>query len=107
MTRREVMIHIHAEHSGLTLGGMPLFLDGAANGSDGFEELEDAENEQHFRELLSTTEAEPEISEMLVEGRLITTTRRARNRMLSNFATLRVRRLISRYLACAAMAIGF
>ena len=76
MTRREVMIHIHAEHSGLTLGGMPLFLDGAANGSDSFEELEEAENEQHFRELLSTTEAEPEISEMLVEGRLITTTRR-------------------------------
>ena len=73
MTRREVMIHIRSVRAGLMIGGMPMPFNG---GEETFDELEEEETEQHFEELLSTAEAEPEVSEMLVEGRLITTTRR-------------------------------
>ena len=83
MTRRNVMIHFRSERSGLSMDGMPVFFEGSEPAmppvsEDVDEELDNEadEIESHLRDLLSKKEDEPEISEMLVEGRLVTTSRR-------------------------------
>lgn len=69
--------------SGLSKNGMPLFFEGDAGDPYEDEELdgEDVEEEapranSHFEDLFSSAEDEPEVTEMLVEGRLVTTTHR-------------------------------
>lgn len=77
MTRREVMVLIHSEHAGLSMNGLPVFLEGSAeDGFDVDDGMDEAENEAYFQNLLTKTENEPEVSEILAEGRLITTSRR-------------------------------
>ena len=83
MTRRNVMISFHSERSGLSMDGLPVFFEGGdplpmqdSDDDSADDSEEENEIEAHLRELLSKKEDEPEISEMLVEGRLITTLRR-------------------------------
>lgn len=82
MTRRSVMIHFRSERAGLFMDGLPVFFESMEPflpeaDYDGTEEdIEEAGIEAHLRELLSHGEEKPEESEMLVEGRLITTARR-------------------------------
>ena len=83
MTRRNVMIRFCSERAGLAMDGLPSVLDGGEplppedlDELDPEETDEENEIEEHLRELLSQKEEEPQVSDMLVEGRLVTTSRR-------------------------------
>lgn len=69
--------------SGLSKNGMPLFFEGDAGDPYADEALDEEALEEddprenaHFEDLFSSAEDEPEVTEMLVEGRLVTTTHR-------------------------------
>ncbi len=81
------MIRMHSTRSGLFRGGLPVILnDGEQepyddDGIDSDEELteepsEDGKENAYFNSLFSSSEEKPETTEMLIEGRLITTTHR-------------------------------
>lgn len=74
MTRRKVMIRFVSERSGLSMDGLPVLFDGGEVEAFDFES--DAEADARFEQLFGSGEDRPEVSEMLVEGRLITTTHR-------------------------------
>ena len=74
MTRRKVMIRFLSERAGLSMNGLPVLVQGGSG--DRFAYENEAEEEERLEELLSAGEETPEVSEMLVEGRLITTTHR-------------------------------
>jgi uncharacterized beta-barrel protein YwiB (DUF1934 family) len=75
------MISFRSERSGLSMDGLPVFFEGSEplppQNDDLLDDMdEENEIEAHLRDLLSKKEDTPEISEMLVEGRLVTTSRR-------------------------------
>ena len=74
MTRRKVMIRFVSERSGLSMNGLPVLFEGET--TDGFEMETEEEEQDRLEQLFSSAEDEPDVSEMLVEGRLITTTHR-------------------------------
>lgn len=74
MTRRKVMIRFVSERSGLSMDGLPVLFEGER--TDGFEMETEEEEQDRLEQLFSSAEDAPEVSEMLVEGRLITTTHR-------------------------------
>lgn len=74
MTRRNVMIRFLSTRSGLFRDGAPVLFDGGNDTDIDYED--DEEQESYIDSLFSDNEDEPEVSEMLVEGRLITTTHR-------------------------------
>ena len=89
MTRRNVMIRMCSKRSGLLMDGMTVFFEGDGQMREYYDDADascDADAEEQndgqespeaaFRSLLNSGEEEPEITEMMVEGRLITTTHR-------------------------------
>lgn len=74
MTRRKVMIQFLSERSGLSMDGLPVLFEGRAE--EPFEYEDEATEEERLEQLFASGEDAPEVSEMLVEGRLITTTHR-------------------------------
>ena len=74
MTRRKVMIQFLSERSGLSMDGLPVLFEGKAE--EHFEYEDEETEEARLEQLFASGEEQPEVSEMLVEGRLITTTHR-------------------------------
>lgn len=76
MTRRKVMIRFLSKRSGLSMDGLPVLFEGEDREIFDCEEETEEETDAHFEDLFSSAEDAAEESEMLVEGRLITTAHR-------------------------------
>ncbi len=80
MTRRKVMIHILTHRAGLTMP--PFFEDVYA-----LDHIDEQGDNAHIENLFACSEDEPEVSELLVEGRLVTTTHRVELLYVEDFSS--------------------
>lgn len=76
MTRRKVMIRFLSRRSGLSMDGLPVLFEGEDCEDLDYAEETEEEADAHFEDLFASAEDAAEESEMLVEGRLITTAHR-------------------------------
>lgn len=76
MTRRKVMIRLLSKRSGLSMDGLPVLFDGNQNEDVDYDDEPEDDTNAHFEDLFSSAEDTPDETELLVEGRLVTTTHR-------------------------------